>query len=138
MKRYLLDTNHLGEAIGQVSVVRDRLQQMYRQGAIFGTCGPVLCELMLGVVMHKDADKLRIRLNNILGLVRLWPTDLSIADKYSTVYHELKSSGRALSQVDIILAAMVRQMKATLLTTDRDFEALPDIKTENWIVSAHP
>jgi hypothetical protein len=40
MKRYLLDTNHIGEAIGQVSIVRDRIQQRCRQGGIFGTCGP--------------------------------------------------------------------------------------------------
>jgi hypothetical protein len=42
MKRFLLDTNHIGEAIGRVSIVRDRVQQMHRQGAVFGTCGPVL------------------------------------------------------------------------------------------------
>jgi predicted nucleic acid-binding protein len=32
------------------------------------------------------------------------------------------------------LAAMVRYMEWTLLTSDRDFEALPDIRTENWHV----
>ncbi|MBI1830484.1 MAG: hypothetical protein HYR84_03425 [Planctomycetes bacterium] len=41
MKRYLLDTNHLGEAIGRVSVVRDRVQQLHRQGTVFASCGPV-------------------------------------------------------------------------------------------------
>jgi predicted nucleic acid-binding protein len=59
MKRYLLDTNHLSEAVGRVSVVRDRIQQMHRQGIVFGTCGPVLCELLVGVVLRKDATKAR-------------------------------------------------------------------------------
>jgi len=53
MKRYLLDTNHFGEAIGRVSIVRDRIQQWHRQGGIFGTCGPVLCELLVGVILRK-------------------------------------------------------------------------------------
>jgi len=66
MTRYLLDTNHIGEAIGRVSVVRDRIQQMHRQG------------------------------------------DLAIADRYAEVYHELGKAGRALSQVDMMVAAMAR------------------------------
>jgi predicted nucleic acid-binding protein len=33
----------------------------------------------------------------------------------------------------MMLAALARQYKLTLLTTDRDFEALPDLKVENWV-----
>ncbi len=133
MKRYLLDTNHIGEAIGRVSIVRDRIQQLHRQGSVFGACGPVLCELLVGVVLRRDAARCRRRLDGFLQVVRLWPTDLAIADRYAEVYHELQKAGRALSQVDIILAAMARHLKATLLTTDQDFQALPDIQTENWL-----
>ncbi len=39
-----------------------------------------------------------------------------------------------LSQMDMMLAALARQQKLVLLTTDRDFEALPDLAIENWIV----
>ena len=133
MKRYLLDTNHLGEAIGRVSIVRDRVQQMHRHGDVFGTCVPVLCELLVGLVLRKDAAKCRIRLDGLLQVVRLWPIEVEIADRYADAYHELQKAGRALSQVDILLAAMARHMKATLLTTDKDFQALPDIPTENWL-----
>lgn len=45
MRRYLIDTNHLGEAVGRVSVVRDRLQQLQLLGGVFGTCGPVLMRI---------------------------------------------------------------------------------------------
>jgi predicted nucleic acid-binding protein len=133
MTRYLLDTNHLGEAIGRVSIVRDRIQQLHRQGSIFGTCVPVVCELLVGVVMRKDAARARTRLDGLLRVIRLWPIDLSIADRYAEAYHELLSAGRALSQVDIIVAALARHLKATLLTTDKDFQALADIQTENWL-----
>jgi predicted nucleic acid-binding protein len=134
MKRYLLDTNHIGEAIGRVSIIRDRIQQLHQQGGIFGTCGPVLCELRVGVVLCKDAAKSQRRLDGLLQIVRLWPIDLAIADRYAEVYHELQKAGRALSQVDMLLAAMARHWQATLLTTDKDFGALPDIQTENWLV----
>ena len=80
MKRYLLDTNHLGEALSRVSVVRDRIQQRHRQAVVFGTCGPVLCELLVGVVLRKDAAKTRRRLESLLQVVRIWPVDVAIAD----------------------------------------------------------
>jgi predicted nucleic acid-binding protein len=112
MKRYLLDTNHLGEAVGRVSVVRDRIQQMHRQGIIFGTCGPVLCELLVGLVLRKDAAKTRQRLDRLLQVVRVWPIDLVLAEEYARVYHELQRAGRALSQVDIML-------RKTEITTSR-------------------
>ena len=99
----------------------------------FGTCGPVLCELLVGVVLRKDAAKTRRRLDGLLQVVRVWPTDLAIADRYAEVYHELKKAARALSQVDMILAAMARHLNARLLTTDGDFQALPDLHTENWL-----
>jgi predicted nucleic acid-binding protein len=133
MKRYLLDTNHIGEAIGRVSVVRDRIQQLHRRGLVFGTCVPVLCELLVGVVLRKDVEKTRRRLDGLLQVVRIWPIDLPSADHYAKIYHELKGAGRALSQVDMLLAAMSRLMRATLLTTDTDFEALRDIEAENWV-----
>lgn len=134
MTRYLLDTNHLGEALGRVSVVRDRIQQLSRRGNVFGACGPALCELLVGVVLRQDAEKAKKRLDRLLQVVRIWPIDLAIAENYAKVYHELQKAGRALSQVDIMLAAIARHLTATLLTTDNDFQALPDIKTENWII----
>jgi predicted nucleic acid-binding protein len=42
--------------------------------------------------------------------------------------------GRVLSQVDMMLAALARQHRLTLLTTDRDFEVLTDLRLENRIV----
>ena len=32
-----------------------------------------------------------------------------------------------------MIAALCRQQGLTLLTADRDFEALPDIRVENWL-----
>jgi predicted nucleic acid-binding protein len=63
---------------------------------------------------------------------RSWPIDLKTARIYGDVYTELRRRGRVLSQVDIMVAALARQMKLTVLTTDLDFAALPDIRTEDW------
>jgi tRNA(fMet)-specific endonuclease VapC len=114
-------------------VMRDRVQQLHRQGVVFGTCGPVHCELLVGIIKRKDTAATQRRLQTLLQVVRLWPIELPIAQHYASVYHELQKAGRALSQVDLMLAAMCRDLRPTLLTTDHDFQALPDIHTENWL-----
>jgi predicted nucleic acid-binding protein len=37
-----------------------------------------------------------------------------------------------MSPVDIMVAALARQLNMVVLTTDHDFQLLPDIKTEDW------
>jgi predicted nucleic acid-binding protein len=139
MNRYLLDTNHLGEAVGRISIVRDRIQQQSRKGTVFGTCGPVLCELFVGILKRKDAKATRRRLDGLLQLVRVWPVEIETALHYGEIYRELQKAGRVLSQVDMILASLCRQQsRLTLLTADADFQALPDVSCENWLAKKSP
>ena len=133
-KTYLLDTNHLGAALRRVSLVRDRIQQAYFQGHRFGTCVPVLCELEIGLQQTKDARAYRQRLKRLGRFVRLWPLEPGLAEIYGRIYLDLKSKGKVLSQVDLLIAAMAHLRKFTLLTTDQDFAALREVRTENWIV----
>ncbi len=133
MPGYFFDTNHLSAALPPVSRIRDRIYQEHRRGTKFGVCIPVLAELEVGLQSRRKSVGLRRTLKSLLAKIRVWPLQLDDVGFYGEIYLELKRRGRALSQVDIFLAAMARRMNLTLLTTDRDFEALPDIKTENWL-----
>lgn len=132
MAGFLLDNNHLGAAIARVSTVRERIAEFHRAGHRFGTCFPVLCELETGIQQTKHPAAYRRRLSHLLAHVRLWPIDREVARVYGEIYLELKARGRVLSQVDMMLAALAQLMNLTVLTSDRDFEALPDVRTENW------
>jgi tRNA(fMet)-specific endonuclease VapC len=132
MPDYLLDCNHLSAALRKVSPVRDRIHQARRAGHRFISCYPVLCELEAGIQQMAKSEESRRRLNQLLRHVRVWPLDAETSRFYGAVYIELRRVGRALSQVDMILAALARQHKLTVLTTDRDFEALTDLRVENW------
>jgi hypothetical protein len=57
MPGFLLDTNHVSEAIRPVSRVRERIDQSHRAGVRVGTCVPVLCELE--VAIQSSARRLR-------------------------------------------------------------------------------
>lgn len=133
MPDYLLDCNHRSAALRKVSPVRDRIHQARRAGHRFISCYPVVCELEVGIQQTSQPDDCRRRLAQLLRHVRLWPLDAETARHYGSIYAELRGLGRALSQVDMMLAALARQHRLTVLTTDRDFEALADLRAENWV-----
>ena len=133
MAGYLLDTNHLSESIRPISRVRDRIEQERRSGLRIGTCVPALCELQAAIQPLARRDRYEKALRRLLGRVRVWPLDQTVARIYGQIFTELRSRGRVLSQVDMMLAALARHMDLTLVTSDRDFDALPDIRKENWL-----
>ena len=135
---YLLDTNHLSAAINPVSSLRERLNKAHPRGTGIGTCIPVLCELECGIQNTSHKESHRRRLAQVLRRVRLWPIEFKMASIYGELFQQLRRRGRILSQVDMLLCAMVLHLDVILLTSDRDFEALPEIRTENWLTPWTP
>lgn len=133
MARYLLDTNHLGAALDARAMIRERIFRARQAGHRLGTCVPVLCELETGLRQTRRLDQNRRILATLLREIRIWPLEPSLAPLYAEIYQDLRNQGRVLSQVDMMLAALGRSMDAILLTSDRDFEALPDLRVENWL-----
>jgi predicted nucleic acid-binding protein len=136
MARYLLDTNHLGAALDARSTIRERLYQALAAGHQFGTCVPVLCELGTGLQHTRRRDHNRRVLAILLRKVRIWPLKPAIAQFYAEIFHHLRENGRVLSQVDILLGALSRSLNATVLSADRDFDAVTGLRVENWLSRA--
>lgn len=110
MARYLLDTNHLSLAVKQDSVVAQRIFEARLAGIRLGTCLPVLCETEAGIRQVRHKSKYRRDLNQLLGQIRIWPMDLETTRHYGDIYYDLRRRGRVLSQVDIMVAALARQI----------------------------
>jgi predicted nucleic acid-binding protein len=132
MPGFLLDTNQVGMAVDRASMVGQRIFEVRLAGMRVGTCLPVLCEIEAGIWKVRYKVRYRRDLNHLLRQLRLWPIDLKTAQIYSDIYTELRRRGRVLSQVDIMVAALARQLRLTVLTTDGDFEALPDLRRADW------
>lgn len=130
---YMLDTNHVSKAVRTGPVVQRRITELRAGGVKIGVCVPVLCEIEAGIQQINRPDAYHLNLERLLRQVRIWPIDRLTARLYGEIHHDLRRRGRVLSQVDIMLAALARQMKLTLVTSDQDFEALPDITTANWL-----
>ena len=93
----------------------------------------MLCELEVGIKQTADPEANRQALSRLLAQVRIWPLDRAVAAEYGTIYQELRRAGVVLSQVDMMISALARTMGLTVLTTDRDFEAVAGARIENWL-----
>lgn len=133
MIKYLLDTNHLSNALGVKSTLRERIGQARRRGARFATCWPALCELEVGLVYLADDSRHRRMLTVLLRDVRIWPLHWQAVRRHGALAKATRARGRILSAVDLMLAALAMEEDAVLLTTDQDFQPFPEIHTENWV-----
>lgn len=133
MRRFLLDTNHLSKAIDPNGAVAQRIVAAQLDGHRVGVCLPVLCELEAGMRFVSRPLPYRKSLDQLLKRVRVWPMDVSTAKLYGDLFAELRSKGRVLSSVDMMIAALARQLDCIILTADRDFDAVSDLAVENWL-----
>jgi predicted nucleic acid-binding protein len=134
MSGFLLDTNQLKVGVKPNSSVGIHLEMERRRGRRVGTCLPALCELETGIQQVRDPAAYRPTLRVLLLRIKVWPMTLTTARLYGEIHQDLKRRGRALSAVDIMLAALCREMDLKLVTTDKDFAALPWLKTEDWTI----
>jgi predicted nucleic acid-binding protein len=92
----------------------------------------VLCEVEAGLQQFVSVGGNRGRLAELRTILRTWPVDEPLVRRYGEFYVLARNRGRVLSFVDLLLAALSQELKAVLLTSDRDFEAFPELTTENW------
>jgi tRNA(fMet)-specific endonuclease VapC len=133
VKRYLLDTNHLSAYLDRRPELEQRIESALRAGDRFGICLPVLCEYLAGIRRGRRLRQNQSRLQASLTILRIWPADEQTAAEFATLFRELRAAGRVLSQFDLLIAALARQYKLTLLTADRDFDPVKRLKIENWL-----
>src|SRR5205085_6817872 len=132
LNRYLLDTNHLSAYLDREPAFETRIDSALRAGDRFGICLPVLCEYRSGIRIGKRYQRNLARLQAALGVFRLWPADETTASTFADVFQQLRNSGSMMSQFDLLIAALALQHNVTLLTADRDFQAVNGLKFENW------
>lgn len=56
-----------------------------------------------------------------------------VARHYGELFGELRTTGRVLSQVDMMVGALARHMRLTVLTTDADFSAVQGVTSASWV-----
>lgn len=137
MRRYLLDTNMMGHFLDRRRGVGERIRSAREQGAIIGTCLPVVAEMFFGAEFSATREINRERLVRGLSRVRCWPFDRRAAEEYGRIAAELRRIGRTMGPIDIPLAAIALALgNCTVVSSDSDLKAVPGLPVENWAAEA--
>lgn len=133
MADYLLDTNHASPLVTLSHPLRQQVLQRAQEGHRFAICVPVLTEVLFGIGLLPRAKL------NIAEWARLKPhlpchiPDETDAEHAAELQIALRRRGWQLETVDALIATIALRYRLILLTTDKDFRAVPKLEYENWL-----
>jgi tRNA(fMet)-specific endonuclease VapC len=128
--RYMLDTNVVSQLIKKHPAVVSRV-----------TVTPMaaLCisavtegELLFGLAKRPAATQLHAVVTEFLKRVDVLPWDSSAAETYGTLRAALETQGKPLAALDMLIGAHAASVGAVLVTNDRAFQQINDLRMEDW------
>jgi tRNA(fMet)-specific endonuclease VapC len=132
-RKYLLDSNAVGDLISELRGVKVRADEARKRGARIGTCPPIVGELFAGVEGSPSRDRNLKALRSGLKPLVIWPFGVEAAEQFGRLQAELRRIGRPMQVVDIQLAAVAFTLgDCTVVSSDTDLQAVPGLAVENW------
>jgi tRNA(fMet)-specific endonuclease VapC len=129
--RYLLDTNTASYVIkGNFPRVRERLLKVPM--AEVGISLVTEAELRFGVARLPDAVKLKTVIEEFLLRVESLPWASAAAQHYARIRATLEREGEPMGNLDMMIAAQAMANDAVLVTHDRVFRRVRELKVEDW------
>lgn len=135
MVAYLLDTNHASPLVTRGHPLPQRVRDQAAAGHTFAMCVPVLTETLFGISLLPRALQNRVEWARFQPLFPCYIPDEADGAAAATLQLALRRQGRQLATVDALIAAVALRYDLVLLTTDRDFLAVPSLRQENWLRS---
>lgn len=128
---YLLDTNTASYIIkGRPASVLERLIKVPM--GLVGISAVTEAELRFGVARRPEAARLKMAVEEFLMRVDVLPWDSEAAQCYAYLRAALERNGKAMGNLDMMIAAHAQACRAVLVTSDRVFRHVPQLKTEDW------
>jgi predicted nucleic acid-binding protein len=121
---YLLDTNVISDLLAEPPEARQWARIQRANGNQLAICQPVYYEVLRGLVWRNATAKLGTFNSRVLPLLD-W---VSLTDKdwqQAAIYWaSTRSNGKQLGDPDLLLAALATRLAATIVSRDKDFDAL--------------
>ncbi len=133
MTDYLLDSNHASPLVTLSHPLREKVLSEIDNGNTFALSVPVLTETLFGLHMLPSADRSITEWARLRHGIICYQVDESDAEIAATLQASLRKKGWQLETVDALIAATALRYKLVLLTSDRDFSAILELKRENWL-----
>ena len=128
---YLLDTNIASSIIKGNSRALDRrlvsfpLAQLAISSVTEG-------ELRFGAAKLPDATRLHALIEEFFLRVAILPWDSDAGQQYGQLRAALEHEGRPMGNLDTMIAAHAHALGAVLVTSDRAFSRIKQLKVEDW------
>lgn len=104
-----------------------------RQGHTFAIAVPVLTETLFGLYTLPRAEQNTTEWSRLREAISCYQADEVDAEMAAQLQAQLRKKGRQLGTADALIAATALRYDLILLTADKDFSAIPDLKRENWL-----
>jgi tRNA(fMet)-specific endonuclease VapC len=129
--RYLLDTNIASYAIkGNFPQVRKQLLEVPMSEV--GISAVTEAELRFGAARKAASPHLTLAVEEFLLRVEILPWDSEAAKHYTTLRTTLEDSGAPMGNLDMMIAAHALAAEAMLVTHDRVFHRVKQLRIEDW------
>ena len=102
-------------------------------GHTFAISIPVLVETVYGMSVLPRAQSNLQEWQRLRANIACYIPDEADAMIAAELRVSLRRKGWQLATNDAVVAALALRYNLTLLTTDRDFQSVPDLLTENWL-----
>ena len=129
--RYLLDTNMASYVIkGNFPRVRERLVRVPM--ADVGISVVTEAELRFGVARKTEASRLGAAVEEFLLRVEILAWNSEAARSYAAIRASLERAGQPMGNLDMMIAAQALAAQTVLVTHDRVFRRVKQLKLEDW------
>lgn len=133
MSNYLLDTNHVSPLVTLNHPLRAKVLERAQSGDTFAVCVPVITESLFGLGILPRGIQNRAEWNRLRALLQVYIPDERDAEAAADLQIAMRRRGYQLVTVDATIAAVALRFGLILLTTDQDFQPIPDLMRENWL-----
>ena len=135
VRTWMLDTNTVSYIVRGVSPsARDRLDAL-KINEIACISVVTEAEILYGLARKPPSPAFRRVLNDFLAKIQILPWGSNEAQAYGTLRFKLERVGKTLGALDMLIAAHAISANATLVTRDKSFAHVEDLRPPvNWAV----
>ena len=133
MTSYLLDSNHVSPLVTLDHPLRRRVLIARPAGDVLALTTANLAEVLYGIVTLPRAIANQAEWERLRPSFRIYTIEERDAVRSAEIRIFLRRRGRQIGAIDALMAAIALRYDLTLLTTDADFDAVPELKHTNWL-----
>ena len=128
MTNYLLDSNHASPLVTLFHPLRKQVLSEMKEGHTFAIAVPILTETVFGFSLLSRAAENLAEWLRLRESIPCYIPDEEDAYLAAELQVSLRRRGRQLETVDALIAATALHHGLLLLTSDKDFDSVPDLK----------